>query len=52
MLDTLSKYNVAKARGVICFLAVREIGYSGVAVGQILNMNTSGVCIAASVEKS
>ena len=38
---------IVEARGVICFLAVREIGYSGVAVGQILNMNRSGVCIAA-----
>jgi hypothetical protein len=38
---------IVEARGAICFLAVREIGYSGVAVGQMLNMNRSGVCIAA-----
>jgi len=38
---------IVEARGAICFLAVREIGYSGVAVGQVLNMNRSGVCIAA-----
>src|ERR1039457_3854430 len=38
---------IVEARGAICFLAVREIGYSGVAIGQVLNMNRSGVCIAA-----
>ena len=38
---------VVEARGVFCYLAVRELENSGVAVGAALNMKRSGVCLAA-----
>ncbi len=37
---------VVEARGVVCYLAVRELQQSGVAVGALLNMKRSGVCLA------
>lgn len=36
-----------EARGVACYFAVRELEYSGVRVGEALNMKRSGVCLAA-----
>lgn len=38
---------IVEARGVACYIAVRELEYSGVAVGEVLNMKRSGVCLAA-----
>ena len=37
---------LADARAVICYVAVREWGYSGVEVAKELNMSRSGVSIA------
>jgi len=34
---------VSKARSVISYVAVREMGYSGVEVGQVLNLSGAGV---------
>ena len=34
---------VSKARSVISYVAVRELGYSGVEVGQVLNLSGAGV---------
>ena len=34
---------VSKARSVISYVAVREMGYSGVEVGQLLNLSGAGV---------
>jgi putative transposase len=49
--DTLKRSGrlpqVVEARGVACFFAVRELEYSGVTVGEALNMKKSGVCLAA-----
>lgn len=39
---------IADARGVICFLAVRHAGHSGVEVGGQVNLGRSGVSVAAS----
>ncbi len=39
-------FEVVEARGVVCYLAVRELEQSGVAVGALLNMKRSGVCLA------
>jgi len=36
---------VVDARGVACYLAVRELEQSGVAAGALLNMKRSGVCL-------
>lgn len=38
---------IVEARGVACYFAVRELGYSGVAAGNALNMKRSGVCLAS-----
>ena len=35
------------ARGIICHLAIFEIGYSGSEVGSYLHLGSSGVCLAA-----
>ena len=43
------KSQVSKARSVISYVAVREMGYSGVEVGRILNLSGPGV--TKSVEK-
>jgi len=43
------KSQVSKARSVISYMAVREMGYSGVEVGRILNLSGAGV--TKSVEK-
>jgi putative transposase len=49
--DTLKRSGrfaqVVEARGAVCFFAVRELEYSGVTVGEALNMKRSGVCLAA-----
>lgn len=39
---------IADARGVICFLAVRKAGHSGIEVGRQVNLGRSGVSVAAS----
>ncbi len=33
----------AEARGIICYVAIREMGYSGIEVGRELNLGASGV---------
>lgn len=38
---------IAKARSVVCFLAVREAGHSGVRVGEQVNLGRAGVSRAA-----
>ncbi len=38
---------IAAARSVICYLAVRRQGHSGVAVGRLVNLGRSGVSVAA-----
>ncbi|MCM2359445.1 MAG: transposase, partial [Geobacteraceae bacterium] len=38
---------IVEARGAVCYLAVRELEYSGVTVGAALNMKRSGVCLAS-----
>lgn len=38
---------IVQARGVVCYLAVRKLEKSGTAVGAVLNMKRSGVCLAA-----
>jgi REP element-mobilizing transposase RayT len=38
---------LVEARGVVCYLGVRELEKSGTAVGLVLNMKRSGVCLAA-----
>ena len=40
---------MSKARSVISYVAVRELGYSGVDVAQFLNLSGEGV--AKSIEK-
>lgn len=49
--DTLKRCGrlpqIVKARGAACYFAVRELEYSGVTVGNALNMKRSGVCLAA-----
>ena len=49
-VDLLRQRNRVKdlvdARGVICYLAVRESNYSGVAVARALHMSRSGVSVA------
>lgn len=37
---------LAEARGVICFLAVRELGYKGIEVGRLLHLGPTGVSLA------
>lgn len=39
---------IVDARSVICYLAVRQTGYSGVEVGRYVNLGRAGVCVAAS----
>ncbi len=34
---------MSKARSVVSYIAVREMGYSGVEVGRILNLSGPGV---------
>ena len=34
---------MSKARSVVSYIAVREMGYSGVEVGQVLNLSGAGV---------
>jgi len=38
--------NLAAARAIICYLAVREFGFNGVEVARALNMSRSGVSVA------
>jgi len=38
---------LVEARAVVCYLGVRELEKSGTAVGLVLNMKRSGVCLAA-----
>lgn len=38
---------IADVRSVICYLAVRHVGHSGVEVGKYVNLRRSGVCVAA-----
>lgn len=38
---------IAEARSVICYLAVRQAGHSGVEVGRYVNLRRAGVCVAA-----
>lgn len=38
---------LAAARGVVCCLAVREMGYKGTEVGRYLNLGPTGVTLAA-----
>ena len=49
--DELKRPNKAKslaqARGVVCFLAVRELGFKGIEVGRHLNLGPTGVTLAA-----
>ena len=39
--------SLAQARGVVCFLAVREFGLKGIEVGRHLNLGPTGVTLAA-----
>jgi hypothetical protein len=39
--------DLAEAKAVICYLAVREFGFNGVEVAQALNLSRSGVSVAA-----
>ena len=44
--DLISKSrrrDLSKARGVICYLAMNELGYTGVKVGRELNISGRGV---------
>lgn len=49
--DTVKKPSKSRmpalARGIICYLAVFEFGYSGSEVGKYLHLGSSGVCLAA-----
>ena len=38
---------IAEARSIICFLAMREMGYSGVDIAEILRISRAGVSVAA-----
>lgn len=38
--------SIAEARSVICYLAVRRAGYSGVEVGRLVNLGRAGVSVA------
>jgi putative transposase len=38
---------IVEARSVICYLAVRQIGHSGVEVGRHMNLRRAGVSVAA-----
>jgi hypothetical protein len=38
---------IAEVRSIVCYLAVRQIGLSGVEVGRHLGLGRSGVCVAA-----
>ena len=40
---------MSKARSVISYVAVREMGYSGVDVGRLLNL--SGAAVTRGIEK-
>ena len=40
--------SIVDARSVICFLAVRQVGHSGVEVGKLVNLRRAGVSVAAS----
>ena len=37
---------LSEARGVVCYLAVRELGYKGTEVGRYLNLGPTGVTLA------
>jgi putative transposase len=37
---------LAKARGIICYLAIRELAYKGVEVGRYLHLGSTGVTLA------
>ena len=47
LLRRSNRPNVAEARAVVSFLAVRELGCSGVDVGRVLHLKRSGVSLAA-----
>ena len=38
--------SLAKARGIISYIGVRELGYRGLEVGQELNLGAAGVSVA------
>ena len=38
---------IAEARSIICFIALREMGYSGAEVAEVLRMSRAGVSVAA-----
>ena len=40
------KRQIAEARGIICYLAVRHLGYKGINVGRELHLGPTGVSIA------
>jgi len=48
-LSSFNKLQYCKPDPKVIFLAVREMGYSGVEVGQVLNL--SGAAVTKSVEK-
>ena len=37
----------AAARGIICYLAIFELGYTGSEVGKFLHLGPTGVCLAS-----
>ena len=39
--------NVSAARSVFCYIAVREIGYSGVEIAEFLGQSRAGICLSA-----
>jgi REP element-mobilizing transposase RayT len=39
--------NVSTARSVLCYIAVREIGYSGVELAEFLGQSRAGICLSA-----
>ncbi|SNB46953.1 transposase [Geobacter sp. DSM 9736] len=38
--------SLSEARGVVCYLAVRELGYKGMEVGRLLHLGPTGVTLA------
>jgi putative transposase len=39
--------NVSAARSLFCYIAVREIGYSGVKIAEFLGQSRAGICLSA-----
>jgi hypothetical protein len=46
LLRPSKEKKIAEARGVICYFAVREMGYKGTEVGRYLNLGPTGVTLA------